>query len=178
MVIYKYFPDLDRFAAVKVSSKAVNVLRTIRGEPLAATWTPLPVQLEPQSGELGDFPGLSGFTFDIPVLSERAWKALEPLLGPHVEALPLKYKLAPLFALNVLKAEDCLDMEKTKFARFDSGTIYAVEKYVFRANYPAACPLFWALPACNELLATKALKTAVEKAKLRGLLWHAAGKAA
>jgi hypothetical protein len=100
------------------------------------------------------------------------------VLGPHVEALPLKYKAAPLFALNVLKAEDCLDMEKAKFARFDNGTIYDVEKYVFRADYPAACPLVRALPARNELLATRALKTAVEKAGLRGPLRHAAGKAA
>src|SRR3954447_5891948 len=101
MIVYRYFPDVDRFDAVVARGRAEKPLKSFKGEPLAATWTPVPVQLEAQSAGLGDFPALSGHTFQIPVLSERAWRALEPLVGPYVEVLPVACKAAPLVALNV-----------------------------------------------------------------------------
>src|SRR2546421_246372 len=106
MAVYRYFPDVDHFDAVVARGKADRALSALKAGP-AAPWQPVEVHREAQSGDLGDFPALSGHTFRVPVLSERAWRALAPLLGPHAEALPLKCRAAPLVALNVLAAEDC-----------------------------------------------------------------------
>src|SRR4051812_42527176 len=116
MRYYQYSPDMNRFDGVKATGRNDKALAAIKGQPLADTWAAVPVQHDPVSkGKWGDFPYLSGHA-TVPVLTPQAWEALQPLIGPCVEALPLRCKgKGELFALNVLCVEDCLDETKSVF---------------------------------------------------------------
>ena len=172
MKYYKFEPDVNGFDGLKASAQVDKVLKTIKGVPLAETWKSLPVQLDDVTGVMGDFPGLAGFS-NIPVFSQRAWEALEALVGPHVEALPLRYKSSPFFAINVLAIEDCLDEEKTEFGRLSNNKIYCVEKYVFKRDFTPQSPIFWVKQVQDEVLVSDAFRKEVKKNGLTGLEWFA-----
>ena len=96
------------------------------GRPLAATWCPEPVFTNPHGGRPSD---INMFRRAAPVLTPRAVEALrgvfelggvELLPQPHCGTL---YRI--LNVIRVLKQEECMDMQQTKFRDHGIPTQYA-----------------------------------------------------
>ena len=83
-----------------------------KGQAIAPSWQPAMTEVDIYSGPLGDFPMC---TMGPPVLNEKAWDVLRPVLGEMVEALPVVTPFGTCFALNVLDVIDCLDYEHSEF---------------------------------------------------------------
>jgi hypothetical protein len=165
---YLYSPAMNDFDRFTAKPRAGRVLKTIQGQPLLAGWRPPALQLESGKDPLGDFPAVAAYFF--PVFSHRAWTALAGLLADCAEALPVQTPEGQFFAINVLRAEDCLDPQRARFARLDNGTIYRVEQYAFLADAEPA-PLFRVPQSRSDVLVTETFRTAVEAAGLVGLNW-------
>jgi hypothetical protein len=170
MKYYEYDPDMDRFDSLEASKSGDKILATIKGERLGDSWKPIRVKVQEEHGVMGDFPYLSPH-YKVPVFSERAWQALQELVGPYVEALPLKSEVGDFFAINVLHVEDCLDEERSEFSTLENGKIYAVDEHVFKKGYTPKSPIFWLPQVRDKVLVTDVLRKQIEKHKLKGLLW-------
>ncbi|HEY2411489.1 MAG TPA: hypothetical protein VGI40_04575 [Pirellulaceae bacterium] len=60
------------------------------------------------------------------MFSERAWKALEPLIGASVEALPIKHpSQKPYYAMNVLEVDF---VERSAIAGFFVGKLPTLDR--------------------------------------------------
>lgn len=174
MRVYQYDPDVDNYDGLKATSKGDKVLAQIKGSPLVATWTPVSMQVDVESGVMGEFPSAAGHFF--PVFSEHAWSVLQPHLGNHVEALPLLCKAGKFLAINVVTVEDCLDEDESEFDRLANGKIYAIDSYVFKKGIKIDSPIFRIPQDPNEIHVTDVFRDLVTRNKLKGLLWHAVGK--
>ncbi len=166
MQLYIYRPDPDRYDALYLeNSDDWTVFDRLTGPSLAAEWQPVPVAVY-EGAERTDFPYLASH---VPVFSRRAWQALGPLLGHHVEALELS-GTDDWLAINVLSVIDALDFERADLDRFVSGGISAVNRYAFRPDVAITAPIFKVRGAeQKDVLVTLAFKERVEAAGLRGL---------
>lgn len=92
------------------------------GRPLSAEWRPVRVEYDPEDLPLGDFAELSDLR--VLVLSHRARAALEPILGPHAEFLPLAGVDMPYFIYNCLRRIDPFDhhLSKVQVETFQAST--------------------------------------------------------
>ena len=81
------------------------------GKPMAKNWKAPPIVIDGKSKRLRDFVSwMSGAG----VVSEAAKRALEPLISPYVEILPLtELRGKPFFAINVTCIIDCMDRKKS-----------------------------------------------------------------
>jgi len=110
--------------------KAYDVFaKLFDGTPRAAQWKPAEAVVAKAKKKDADFPYLNGH---IPVVSEKAWKALGPLIGKSVEALPITGTATPYWALNVLDVADVLDEKRSDLERFDDGVIMIINRYAFK----------------------------------------------
>ena len=139
------------------------------GRPLSAEWAPVRVEHYPV-GERGDFPHLASH---VPVLSERAWPALEPLIGSAVEALPLLAEDDERYlALNVLSVLDCLDEERAVVEHPAGDEQMWISHYAFRPGAVGGHPIFKVRHAeLKHVLASDAMRAAVAAAGLRGFVF-------
>lgn len=82
------------------------------GKPLSAGWRSPKVSVFRKSYRLNDF---VIYKPHVPVFSQRAKDALEPLISPYVEIRPLiEIKKRPYFLLKILHVVDCLDMSRSE----------------------------------------------------------------
>lgn len=87
-------------------------------------------------------PDLTALTWD-PVFSERAWRVLAPMLGAHVEALPLSHKKWRYYAVHVLLHENCLDLKKsTVVPHAKNPKLFGVQHPVFLQNFKPQGAMF------------------------------------
>jgi len=115
------------------------------GEPMAKNWTPPPLTLLNKSKRLKDF---ISFALCAPTVSERAKAALEPLIGPFCEFLPLiRLKNVDYYAINVLLVVDCVDRENSRilYSPTDPERILTVSEYRFIKSRIPDAPIFKAL---------------------------------
>jgi hypothetical protein len=138
MALYRLVTDVDRFDVALPPRSAGRPFLTFDGRPRAAGWTPFEAELDP-SGTRGNF---LGFSTHVPVVDAKAWEALRPLAGPHVEALEMRLAGEPIYALNVTTVLDCLDRERSEIRHYDSGGIMDVARYVFRPGCLGDTPIF------------------------------------
>ncbi len=172
MKIYRYVPDVDEYDCL---DNVGDWSAFDQGVRLAPHWRPTRVAVDARAGRSGDFPSLLGA---IPVLSARAWKALQGLIGERVEALPLDCAAGPYFAINVLDHIDALDYPRSEVERFDDGGVMAIDSYAFKPKVLQGRHIF-KLPetAPAETLVSGELKALVEKHKLKGLRFDELGEA-
>jgi hypothetical protein len=138
MSFYKYRTDPDNFATLDNreadTDRIVDIHFTDR--PLAATWEPVKFRpFKEETNPEGDFPSLSCYN-PIPVVSQRAWDALAPLIGNSCEALPIIRAKAKgqFYLIHVIETIDCLDHAKCVIDRRREGDIREVTTYSFKAN--------------------------------------------
>ena len=84
------------------------------GKAMTEQWNPPPVKISGKSLRLRDF---VSWMVQAPVISERAKVSLQPVLGEHVEFLPLlKLRGIPYYAVNVLELVTASISEGRKFS--------------------------------------------------------------
>jgi hypothetical protein len=173
MALYVYTPDSDNYDSLALaSSNAVDRLRSFDGRPLAKGWRPLTVRIV-KAQRRSDFPSLVSH---VPVFNERALKALRPLLGDTVEALPLKCAEGAFFAINVLDVTDCLDMDRSEMKLYPSGGIMYITRHVFDEGCAEGKHMFKITQGpLHETYVSDAFRQHVERARLTGLTFGPMG---
>lgn len=174
MSVYVFQPRINEYDSLDLVDPGLfEVLQRFKGASLREHWSPLAVKVLPPEGRRGrratDFPSLGAAT---PVLSERAWTILEPILGASVEALPLLCAdTGPLFILNVLDVvSDALDLDASELGRLDDGLIFWVRSYVLRRRAVEGHAMFkLAEIPLGEVLIAGEVRRAVERHGLVGL---------
>jgi hypothetical protein len=144
VAIYELSPRADAELCMASTAEATEILRTeITGVPLEANWTPVPVYLarEDMGRKLkqSDSPWGSGHYL---VLRRQAAKALESVLLPYGELLPLICEDADLLVYNPTHFCDALDEARSNVARLDNGRVMHIWTYVFRREAVAEAVIF------------------------------------
>ena len=135
------------------------------------SWTPVPVERYPTSrrkhrGKPVDFPGLGGLGL---AFSERALRALEPLVGDTIEALPLVYEgPGQFYVINILDVTDCLDLERSELNQHSDGYISTVKKYAFKPGSIHGKHIFKCAECDLDTLVSAEFKALVEEQGLVG----------
>jgi hypothetical protein len=120
MVYYKYDTDPNVYNSVQLPAaehdRILDAFHKVK--PLAKKWKPIKVNgFDDNSGLEGDFPSLNDYS-DIPIVSERAWDILQPLIGYCTEALPVIYPNPnPFFFVHIMDVIDCLDEDHSEVRR-------------------------------------------------------------
>lgn len=181
MKYYRYRPDANNFAGIgfewdfdSPEEKRVLGVHDI-DHPVLVEWTP-PVAhgFDDNPPTEGDFPSLSNY-WRIPVMSQRAWDALRPLIGYCCEALPIIHPSGrPFSIIHVMETIDALDEERSELRRSQiDGRVNRVFKYAFRDNLLAGKHIFkLPLESGGELLIDDEFRQAVEKNGLQGLVFN------
>jgi hypothetical protein len=174
MDLYLYRPDANRFAGVGFSKaddgQIVDVHYT--DTPLTNKWiVPVAHGFEDNPPTQGDFASLSNF-WRIPVMSQRAWDALLPLIGESCEALPIVHPTGdPYFIIHVMETVDCLDTSNAQVTRNAvTGRVSRIFRYAFNHNFPAGKHIFkLPIESGAELIVDDDFRRAVESSGLMGL---------
>ena len=173
MAFYRYHPDTNRYNGIALDEEDWWV-RDLHFESRAVSsvWKPVPVIVFDAPRGEGDFPSLSTYS-KIPVFSRRAWHALRPVIGLHVEALPIRHPAGGYFIINVLDLIDCLDEERSVVRRHEEGgRIYRVDSYCLKAQLLAGRHIFKTpLKSGAETLVDDVFREAVETHGLKGLVF-------
>jgi hypothetical protein len=139
------------------------------GEPIAATWTPVAVKIDPvprkhREQAHSDYPSLAD-----PVVTEHALTVLRPLIADSVEILPLAYPHEPLYALNVVRVLDCLDDDRLVY---HEGTTI-IEKYAFKPGSTEGQHIFKIKRLLSRVFVSEEFKRRVDDAGLLGFHFFA-----
>lgn len=137
-------------------------------------WTPVRLELADEDGPglPSDFPDYAGHT---PLFSPHAWQALEPLIAPDVEALPVIGAHGELLAINVTTIlHGTLDLDRSECVFNDvTRAVSAVYRYHLR-NYELGNSHIFKLEETRRLkvYVSDVFKEAVEAAGLVGLSFN------
>jgi hypothetical protein len=105
----------------------------INGTERASSWSPIEMKLiredEGRVLDHSDAPWLGAHAL---VLRSNAVRALESLLTPNGEVLPLRCDTANVSLFNPLDVIDALDEEASHSLRFSDGRLMRIGRYVFR----------------------------------------------
>lgn len=147
-----------------------EVFGSFDGSPRASDWVPVPMRLlrvdEGRRLEESDFPWLGS---DALVLGERAEKAIGPLIAHDGELLPLACDEASLWALNVRRVVDALDVDRSSVVRLSSGRIMTVREHVFHPVSLDGVSVFKLPELPGSTYVTESFRDAIDEAGLRGL---------
>lgn len=179
MDIYKFDLDSNKYHGLVYPESTIddNVFDTLEGQSVINTWNTVVMEVE-ETQEKGDFP-----SFDVPVLSEKAWNVLQPLIQNDVEALPITVEKeyfgemgGTYYALNILSIVACLDEEKSEFYRYSHGGIMEVTKHVFLPEKLEGIHIFkimaeGAVFSHYDFYISEDFKNLVEQNNLKGLFF-------
>lgn len=174
MTFYQYRPDANNFAGFGFSlddnKRIVDVHYT--DTPLAGEWVaPIAHGFEDNPPTEGDFPSLSNF-WRIPVMSQRAWDALRPLIGHCCEILPIIHPSGkPYFIVHAMETIDCLDCANSELSRnAATGRVCRIFRYAFKPGMVAGKHIFKLPLQCGaELIVDDEFRQFVEDNRLKGL---------
>jgi hypothetical protein len=157
-------------SVVPVSDESAEVLVSIDGTPRAALWPTPRVELlverdDGQPRSWTDFPFLAEH---VVVARARAYSALHEPLRAAGEFLPLAFEAEPLWLFNTTRIVPALDLESSKVERLSSGTIYAIDRHVFRPDALAGLLVF-KVPGVRTVYMTGDLLSLVDQLGLEGL---------
>ena len=168
MNIYYYFVDPDRYDSFETDGRSETQINRVLGRRRGVPWTPPRVYRAHDTGTLGDFSTFAGT--HLPILSPRAWTALEPALGRHVEPLPLRCREGRYVAVNPLHVNHCLDPKRSWFRYFSSGEVAEIEKIVLKPKARFRCPMFRVPQDAGQVFLTEEFFDLADAAGLEGLL--------
>ncbi|MBX9788860.1 MAG: hypothetical protein K2Y37_08075 [Pirellulales bacterium] len=173
MGLYVYQPNANSYAGLGFSmldnDRIVDVHYT--DTPIADSWvSPVAHGFDDNPDSEGDFPSLSNYN-QIPVMSERAWEALRPVIGYCCEALPIIHPTGkPFFIVHVMETVNCLDFDRSEVKRYSDGGIMRIVRYALIDERLHGKHIF-KLPRGNarDLIVDGAFRNAVEASSLAGL---------
>ena len=168
---YRYDPDANAFASIGASSEEDVVPIHSTDDSLLGAWKPIIFHgYDDNPPREGDFPSLNDF-YRIPVASNRAWQAIEPLVGYCCEALPISHPSGnPYFIIHVMDTIDCLDEDASELTRRFDGRVYDIDRYAFKRDCVSGKHIF-KLPrkSGGELIVDDDFRRVVEENGLKGL---------
>lgn len=179
---YEYDPDANSFAGVGFTvgdvdddddddAKVTNLHWD--DAPLRQAWKLLTCHgFDDNPLEVGDFPSVSNYR-SVPMMSEHAWKALQPVIGEVCEALSVNHHFkGKYFLIHVLRTIDALDAVASEVERrsADDPRIRHVFRYAFRYKLIEGVHIF-KLPnkSGGGLIVDDVFHKTVEDNGLRGL---------
>jgi hypothetical protein len=171
---YVYKPDANNYAGIGVSCDDDDFIIRLHNDnlPLLPQWIPLFAHRFDNDAALkdGDFPSLTNF-WRVPVMSQRAWDRLYPLIGYCCEPLPIVHPSGkPFFVIHVMETIDCLDTDRSEVKRFSDGGIMRVIRYAFNDEMLIGKHIFKLPRECGgELIVDDEFRQAVERNSLNGL---------
>ncbi len=162
--------------ALRVNCNKDLVLRTeidyfqthFIGEKMVYNWVVPPVRIQGKSKRLRDF---VSWMLSAPVISQRAKEALEPIIAPYVEMLPLvQLRGKQYYAVNVLRLVDCLDRKRSDivYSPTDPGRIIDIFETFFITDYLEDVPIFKIPETRGEVYVTRPFVDVVIKNELAG----------
>jgi hypothetical protein len=163
----------------------VTTLRAVgRGKQAEGIWQPLPVWRlkKPRKRKLEDLCDVTAVcaSVDKPVMSSRAKRLLEPVLGTDAQWLALSFEECEYWILNSLRVLDAVDLSGSAVGYFPDGRVSDVEKYALRESVVADEWLFKASVAPYDVLVTERFRSLVTREKLTGIyfqpVWDSAHK--
>jgi hypothetical protein len=182
---YEYDPDANSFAGVEFDfggEECVDDDDTHGARVTEIHWIDTPIRdswsvlscygFDDNPPEQGDFPSMSNYR-KIPMMSERAWKLLKPLIGECCEALPVRHPFkGNYFIIHVMRTIDALDETKIEASRSSVGDnrISRIYKYAFKRDLIGDAHIFkLPLMSGSGLFVDDVFREAVEANGLRGL---------
>lgn len=163
--------DSDRFESLGVVGEDLGPLGAFLERELPPGWSPpvLEVLPEDEGNPLpeSDFPRLLSF---VPLLSSRAYRALEPLLVGSVEAAEFRVlgRTEPYYGLNVTKIIEAIDTRESQLLMAYDDQILVVNEYAFRHDLPTGLSIFRDRHFLTTPLVSQAFVDAVARASLVG----------
>lgn len=138
------------------------------GEKLPDTWMFKNIEIDKKSYPARDF---VSWMLQVPVVTEKAKDVLCPLISPYVQFLYMTtIKKKKLYAVNVLRSENCLDFQKSDvvYSSDDPGRIINVGKVVFDDSKIPNIPIFKLNPAIGKVFVNEDFVKLVIDNKLKG----------
>lgn len=132
------------------------------------SFNPPPIKVVGERRPLRDF---IPWMLTAPVISERAKGALEDLIGPYVQILPLIHlKGKPFFAVNVTALADCLDPLKSeiRWSVNDPTRIQHISRYYFLPDRIPGYPIWKLTKEPSLVFVNRSFVDCVIKHGLRG----------
>ncbi|MBV9848803.1 MAG: hypothetical protein JO250_03860 [Armatimonadetes bacterium] len=175
MRYYHYWPDVEHFGYLRFVEKFTHEEgfpisgQFHQGVSLLNTWQPVSLKADTRHGKLGDFPKAQ---VGPPVVSQRAWSVLRPLLGEDVEALPVVVPQGEYLALNILSIIDCLDYECSEVTWFPHGSLHDITKYCLKPGLAERHSMFKIPEEMTYAIVTEEFRQAINEAGLEGLSFH------
>lgn len=180
---YEYRLDSDRFNSVRFNfgpigtgtdSEIVFSLHHT-DSPVAASWRPLVCEaLNSSPPCCGDFPAVTNYN-PVPLISERAWLAISPLVRDTCELLPVITPFeGSFFLLHVMRTIDAVDLARSDVARAQTRPklIHWVNRYAFKPSVLDDVHLFKLPMTCGGgLFFDDLFRSTIETNNLQGLLF-------
>lgn len=179
---YEYDPDANSFAGVGFdvgtvdddnddSTKVKNL--HWNDTPVLATWERLACHgFDDNPPLIGDFPSVSTYRL-IPMMSERAWRVLKPVVGDACEALPVQHPFHGTYHLiHVTRTIDALDEGTSSVERYelDASRIRCIHRYAFKGDLIKDHHIFkLPLRSGRGLIVDDVFRSVVEDNRLQGL---------
>jgi len=110
-----------------------------------------------------------------PVMNERAWAVLKPLIGYCCEALPIIHPNGlQYFIIHVMEEIDALDEERSESTRNDvTGRVNQILKYALKEDLIQGKHIFrLPLESGSDLLLSEEFRKTVESNNLKGLIFE------
>ena len=140
-IIWKLGADCNNDLNIRTAIDYFN--GSFISKSLVDKWESPPIRVQGKSKRIRDF---VSWMNSAPVVSEKAKKALDSLIGKHCEFLPLiKLRGKQFYAINVLTTLDCLDHAASQilYAKDDPKHVIQISAYIFRNDViPKNIPIF------------------------------------
>ena len=173
--MFRIIPDSDEFASLQRPDELEELLSSFFGNSSLRDVWPVgaSARLDKSGGRpIGDAPAWSRFP---PVISPRAWEAMEGIISPHAEVLRLDVRegrqTAHYRVLNVLTVLDCLDRAKSDIEFWpDSSDIMSLDSIVLKAEH-AKADLFRLSDFLTAVIVSERFRDEWERNSLTGMLF-------
>jgi len=172
--VYRIVTDVNHYQYFFAEHEEQEVKLLTDCSPRAVSWQPPLVYVYKPRHKIGDFYSFHACSL---ITSPRATIALATFLEMAGELLPLPYNGQEYTLLNITECINCLDHERTKWLKDETGANMLPQEYMFHRNRFATSRLFKIPETCGgEILVVdrdpgleEEFKSAVELAGLQGL---------
>lgn len=162
--IYKLVADCNDDVVIRTNLEYFR--NNFIGLPMHNHWVPPTLRIVGKSKRNRDF---ISWMLTAPVISERGKEALQLIIAPYVEFLPLiKLKNVQYFALNVTCLIECLDKARSDILYAPNNEIQSIDKYYFIEDKIEQVPIFKVKEWPNDVFVTEPFIDQVHKFNLQG----------
>lgn len=176
MKIWKIEDDFKEYESFQLTNKDRAYYREFKQKIISAKrlngeYDNVPIELI-EGREVCDFPKFWG-ALGVLMISERARKCLEDIIGRYVEFIPVCANGKPYYIVNLLNVLDAVDYSKSVFRVLDTGLVVGLEKYAFSEDRLQGNDMFKILLNgriySTEIFVSDKIKQTIEENGLSGV---------